>query len=77
MKYSMILLIQKYKAKLRFYLIIKINIKHFFQGGSVIRMANYFIGSDTFYRGITVNISDQVFMNGFILNIQRILEISK
>ena len=25
------------------------------KGGSVIRMANYFIGNDTFYKGITVN----------------------
>ena len=26
------------------------------KGGSVIRMANYFLGNDTFFRGITVNI---------------------
>ena len=26
------------------------------KGGSVIRMASYFLGNDTFFRGITVNI---------------------
>ena len=30
------------------------------KGGSVIRMAYYFIGSDTFYKGITVTLINRV-----------------
>ncbi len=36
------------------------------KGGSVIRMANYFIGNDTFYKGVKVK-SDYLFDNSLIV----------
>jgi hypothetical protein len=47
------------------------------KGGSVIRMANYFIGNQTFYKGITVSILIYTYLIIFEENYFIFSEISK